>query len=228
MKKFIVFLVTATMTVSALGVTAFAEDTVPAETLAETESEEDEDIQDGDVVLDAGDIPFVEEEPTPAPPEKATAVPANAKIAIDGKEITFAAYNIDGNNYLKLRDLAIALKDTNAAFDVLYDTNLKAIRLNHGNYTGSGSIDATIAPGTKEAKLSTTRIILPTGAWMDATEARMTGYNIDGFTYFKLREVANVICFYVDWNPEAKVIAVDTNGLSPNYPEEDRGPNAGL
>lgn len=276
MKKFITFVLTAAMAVSALGVTVFAEDTAPAETPAATEAEKDdkapaadenaapvepaegdkaedpaaptepaapaegdkadaaapaegdgntdaaapaegENAADPDPVLDAPETPAEPAAPVAAPAAKATARPANAKVVIDGKEVAFAAYNIDGNNYFKLRDLAAALDGTDAEFDVVYDTELKAIKLTKKSsatpdvYTGDGKIDATIASGAKEATLSTRRIILPTGAWMDATDAKMTGYNIDGFTYFKLREVADVIIFQVDWDKEAKVITITTS-----------------
>jgi len=38
-----------------------------------------------------------------------TAVPANSKIFLDGKEVFFTAYNISGSNYFKLRDIGQAL-----------------------------------------------------------------------------------------------------------------------
>ena len=266
MKKFITFVLTAAMAVSALGVTVFAEDAAPAGTPAATEPAEGDKAEDpaapaegdkadenaapaegdkadenaapaeGDKAdenaapaegddeedpapLDASNEPAPVADPTPvAPPaEKAAAVPTNAKVVIDGKEVAFAAYNIGGNNYFKLRDLAAALDGTDAEFDVVYDTELKAIKLTKKGsatpdvYTGDGKIDATVVPGSKEATLSTRRIILPTGAWLDATDAKMTGYNIDGFTYFKLREVADVIIFSVDWDKDAKVITITTS-----------------
>lgn len=47
------------------------------------------------------------------------------KIFIDGKEIKIAGYNIDGNNYFKLRDLASALD-----FMVDYDSKDKCVIIN--------------------------------------------------------------------------------------------------
>jgi hypothetical protein len=34
--------------------------------------------------------------------------PTASKIYLDGKDVEFTAYNIDGNNYFKLRDVAAA------------------------------------------------------------------------------------------------------------------------
>jgi hypothetical protein len=46
------------------------------------------------------------------------AVPTNSKVLVDGKEIDFATYNIGENNYFKLGDLAIVLRDTDRGFDI--------------------------------------------------------------------------------------------------------------
>ncbi|MDR1573145.1 MAG: leucine-rich repeat domain-containing protein [Clostridiales Family XIII bacterium] len=37
-----------------------------------------------------------------------TPVPTTSRITLDGKDISFTAYNIDGNNYFKLRDIGAA------------------------------------------------------------------------------------------------------------------------
>ena len=46
------------------------------------------------------------------------ASPTNSKITIDGVEVKFDAYNINGNNYFKLRDIAYSLTDTEKRFSV--------------------------------------------------------------------------------------------------------------
>jgi hypothetical protein len=38
-----------------------------------------------------------------------TAIPTTSKITLDGKEVSFTAYNIGDNNYFKLRDIGAAL-----------------------------------------------------------------------------------------------------------------------
>ncbi|MDR1194658.1 MAG: leucine-rich repeat protein [Peptococcaceae bacterium] len=50
-----------------------------------------------------------------------TSTPADGKIYIDGVEARFTAYNIDGNNYFRLRDIGQAL-DFNVAWDGGSDT----------------------------------------------------------------------------------------------------------
>jgi hypothetical protein len=53
-----------------------------------------------------------------------TAKDSTAKIELDGKELSLTAYNIDGNNYFKLRDLGEALN-----FGVFYDEASKTISI---------------------------------------------------------------------------------------------------
>jgi len=64
------------------------------------------------------------------------AIPNPAKVLVDGLEISFDAYNINGNNYFKLRDLAFALTNSSARFDVIWDAEKNAINLITGkSYT---------------------------------------------------------------------------------------------
>ncbi len=57
--------------------------------------------------------------------ESKNAVPTTSKIYLDGEEVSFAAYNIGGNNYFKLRDVAAAL-----LFEVTWDSDTSTIGIN--------------------------------------------------------------------------------------------------
>ena len=46
-------------------------------------------------------------EPIVMPPETATALPTTSRIYVNGVETQLEAYNINGNNFFKLRDLGI-------------------------------------------------------------------------------------------------------------------------
>ena len=68
------------------------------------------------------------------------------KIFIDGKEIKIAGYNIDGNNYFKLRDLGAALD-----FMVDYDSKDKCIIINPQLSSGEkGKTTSEITPKAEE------------------------------------------------------------------------------
>ena len=50
-------------------------------------------------------------------------------LKVNGREVLCSAYNIDGYNYFKLRDLAMLLTDTGSRFSVDYDETERAVRL---------------------------------------------------------------------------------------------------
>ena len=50
-----------------------------------------------------------------------TPTPTNSKIYLDGKEVKFTAYNIEDNNYFKLRDIGAAF-DFGVDWDGANDT----------------------------------------------------------------------------------------------------------
>lgn len=68
-----------------------------------------------------------------------TAKPTSGKVLVNGVDQNFEAYNIDGNNYFKLRDLAMVVSGTVKQFEVTWDGERNAINLISGKpYTVSG------------------------------------------------------------------------------------------
>ena len=49
------------------------------------------------------------------------AKPTASTVLVNGKNVAFDAYNIEGSNYFKLRDLAFTLSGTEKQFDVGWD-----------------------------------------------------------------------------------------------------------
>lgn len=147
-------------------------------------------------------IMFVDKKEIPA-----QALPSSAKVIVDGKEIAFQAYNIDGNNYFKLRDLAKVLGSSPKQFGVGWDDDNNAISL--AKYT------AYIADGSElvfSGKL-TAQTALPSVAkiFIDGVEAELSAYNIANYNYFKLRDLAKGIDFNVTWDDEHNTVGIDTN-----------------
>ncbi len=68
-----------------------------------------------------------------------TAAPTNSTVLIDGNSVAFEAYNINDNNYFKLRDIAMALNGTVKKFNVGYDSQIGSIILSSATaYTAVG------------------------------------------------------------------------------------------
>ncbi len=135
-----------------------------------------------------------------------TASPTASTVLVNGKNISFNAYLINGNNYFKLRDLAYTLSGTEKQFDVGWDGTKNSISLTSGQgYTVAGGEMAVGASGAKTPVPTSSKII------KDGKEVRFTAYLIDGNNYFKLRDIAEAFDFGVDWDGAKNTIVIDTS-----------------
>jgi len=128
---------------------------------------------------------------------KITVNPTTSKVLVNGKIVEFEAYNINGYNYFKLRDLAQAVNNTEKNFEVTWDAANNAINLiSNKPYTPSGG---ELAKGDGKAKVA-----IPTTSkiYKDGREIFLTAYNINGNNYFKLRET---------WDGATNTIGIDTS-----------------
>ena len=72
-------------------------------------------------------------------------VPSAHKVQVNGEAVNPQVYNIDGNNYFKLRDVAYLLNGTTSSFDVTWDSAKNAVNLLAGqSYTVVGD-EMTVA-----------------------------------------------------------------------------------
>ncbi|MDD2621075.1 MAG: hypothetical protein PHC92_10455, partial [Syntrophomonadaceae bacterium] len=133
------------------------------------------------------------------------ATPTASKVMVNGSDVSFDAYNIFGNNYFKLRDLAKVVSGTEKQFAVGYDNAANAITLTSGNpYTTLGGELSAGDGKAKAAKTTTSKI------YVDGKQTAFTAYNIGGNNYFKLRDVAKVLNINVGYDTPTKVITIDT------------------
>lgn len=138
-------------------------------------------------------------------PATATAVPSAAKILVNGKEVAFDAYNINNNNYFKLRDVAMAINGTEKQFAVTWDNEVKAINLLFNQaYTAAGTELAQGDGTQKAATLNTAKV------YLNGSEISVAAYTINSNNYFKLRDLGQTFNFGVNWDNTAKTISVDT------------------
>lgn len=134
----------------------------------------------------------------------AQAASDGAKIKLDGEIVSLVAYNIRDNNYFKLRDIANILKGTEAHFDVLWNAEVGAIEI------VSNTDYSTVEEITSE-KFENPRIIKSSAKiYKDDNLVLLNAYNINDNTFFKLRDLADVIDFGVEWNAEEEIIEVNS------------------
>lgn len=146
--------------------------------------------------------------PVVEPVKTATATPTTSKVLVDGKQVAFEAYNINGNNYFKLRDIAMALNGTPNNFEVGWDSENNAIKMLSGEkYTVvGGELAVSANPTAKQATLSTSAV------YLDGEEIQLTAYNIGGNNYFKLRDIGDALYIPITWDPNTNTIGIDASG----------------
>ncbi|MFD1957782.1 stalk domain-containing protein [Paenibacillus thailandensis] len=140
-------------------------------------------------------------------PVNVSAKPTASKVLVNGKELSFQAYNIDNNNYFKLRDLAMVLNGTEKSISVGWNGDKNAISLESGKPYEEVGGELTVAEkfNSEKATLSTSII------YLDGKEVKLTAYLINGNNYFKLRDVAAVIDFGVTWDSKTNTIGIDSS-----------------
>ena len=135
------------------------------------------------------------------------AVPSSSKVLINRTLTDFEAYNISGNNYFKLRDIAKVLNATQKQFEVEWTASKNAIELttNKPYTTAGGEMQVSKNLKTEIASATTSKI------YIDGINIQLSAYNINGNNYFKLRDIGEKINFAVTWDPTSKTIMIDTS-----------------
>lgn len=154
------------------------------------------------------DTPVVPEpEPEPEVPvvvEKKLAYAARAKVTVNGKPVEFQTYTIDDYTYFKLRDIASAINGTQKQFMTFWDEPTQSIHLvRRASYAaaGSGSVGKY---GDTIATTSTAKL------YCDGVRKNVSAYTINDYTYYKLRDIAQLIDMGITWNESTMTIGMET------------------
>ena len=103
--------------------------------------------------------------------------PTVQAITLDGKDVTVEAYNIDGYNYLKLRDVAQLFANTEASFSVSYDEAKKEAAVLSGRaYTPVGG-ELETGEDKSDTCVATTQSFTVNGRARELNAYIIGGYN---------------------------------------------------
>ncbi|WP_138159845.1 hypothetical protein [Peptoniphilus catoniae] len=138
------------------------------------------------------------------------ALPSEQKVLLNGKEVNIQGYNIDSNNYYRLRDLAAILTGTDINFNVGFNESTGTIEIQRETpYTklpGDLNLDnkeiKTIEPSSQKVTIDKRRVLY-------------SGYLINDNNFFKLRDLGKTIGFYVDYNEDTNSVIIKTQKLEP-------------
>lgn len=135
-----------------------------------------------------------------------TATSTTSAIQIDYKNVPFEAYNIAGNNYFKLRDIAMSLMGTQKGFSVQWDEQQKSIYLyTTGYYIPQGNELSVSGSAKSVPAVQTTAKV-----YLNGKQIPLTAYNIAGYNYFKLRDIGAWVDFSVLFDETANTIKINT------------------
>ncbi len=137
----------------------------------------------------------------PAP--AAGVVRSTQALEVDGRSVSCEAYNIDGHNYFRLRDVAALLSGTSAQFSVEYNEKARAVLVK----TGEAYVRQ---PGDLEPGEDCSASAVPSSqsVRIDGIEAALSVWNLGGSNYFQLRELGEALGFGVDYDEARRTILV--------------------
>lgn len=125
-----------------------------------------------------------------------TANPTNNPLYVNGELQTPSIYKINDSNYFKIRDIAALLNGSAKQFEVGFDSAAGSVTATSGQpYTMTGT-ELTGGSTTK------TQPAIPSGSsiYVNGRKLDLTVYNIDGFNYFKLRDLGEALDFFVGYD----------------------------
>ncbi|EFI41856.1 MULTISPECIES: hypothetical protein [Peptoniphilus] len=112
------------------------------------------------------------------------------------------AYKVEGYSYYRIRDIASALNKTNKRFDVSYDVQKNKIDLIRGREYQENLL--LIYSKVEKTNLITTKL------YIDGRPIIFSSININGYNYFRIRDLASVLDFNVEYDNIKKMIVINT------------------
>lgn len=132
---------------------------------------------------------------------------STAKISVNGNPVDMSGIYVNGNNYYKIRDIAMVLSTGVNRFSISWDDVNSAISITTGKkYVPvggelSGEKDITNSVIEK----NDAKIIVNGQAYI------VDAYNIDGNNYFKIRDLSELVGFNVGWDNSTNTVTISNN-----------------
>ena len=137
----------------------------------------------------------------------AAARPNDVVLLIDGQTATLGAFQINGSNYLKLRDVALLLEDVDSPchFGVGYDAATSTVTIQSGlTYTRVGGEYLGSGLRVRACTPAASRVVC------NGQPVTLDAYEIIGSNYFKLRDLGTLLGFGVDWDEQTQTVILTT------------------
>ncbi|MBE5821767.1 MAG: hypothetical protein E7311_04170 [Clostridiales bacterium] len=134
-------------------------------------------------------------------------IPTPSKIFVNNKEVEVEAYNIDGNNYFKLRDIAYLLDTAGKSFEVEWNDIEQSIYMSeYGKYICEGNELKILNPNKENKKAIPSKQSM----YYNGYQIELIKYNIDGYNYIKLRDILELHDVEVVYDEETRNVYINT------------------
>lgn len=138
--------------------------------------------------------------------ENSRCVASAQRIEIDGVEVQPETYNINGENYVKLRDLAMLLTGTPSQFEVSYDAEANAVALTSGAaYTPVGG-ELNAGPDRSGSLALSAQTLTA-----DGEAQSLCVFNLAGNNFFRLQDLSGLLGFDLDYDTDTFTVQITTN-----------------
>ncbi len=137
--------------------------------------------------------------------ETFNAIPVEGNTRLNGSYVYLKGYNIEGSNYYRLRDIADIFKGTNKAFNIIYDdkNNFTQVFKNRVYFGVVPIFDSNEAPLVVD--------LFKNSITIDGRRISLSGFNYKGYGYYRLRDLAYLLDFSVDYNSLDNGVYINTN-----------------
>lgn len=137
--------------------------------------------------------------------QRVTAAPTTVTVSLNGKKTTLQAYSIGDENYVRVRDAALLLSGCEWDYAVGWSEEEQQVTLSpREQYTPIGTENKVLSPQKRTVQSVTEPTIVEGQSHMIAA------FCIDDYNYYRLRSLASVCGFDVDWdeaNQTVKIVA---------------------
>ena len=130
---------------------------------------------------------------------------STANILINGAPASVGGYSVNDTNFFRIRDIAMLLRNTSSKFNVTWDEANQAISITPGeDYAVIGGELVSDVPEKIEVVENDTPI------FVNGRQTAITAYNINGSSYFKIRDIADAVGFNIEWDGATQTINIVT------------------
>lgn len=148
-----------------------------------------------------------------------TVINTTPNVYVDGIQKQVYAYNINNNNYFKLRDIAYILDGTGKQFNIVWDAQKNSTHLiKNQPYMSKGNEGKIQLEGNPQVALPIRSLVL-----VDGKEIYHEAYNINNNYYYKLRDIGESLNLNIEWDEQSNAIYIMTKSEENLFREESIG-----